>query len=880
MSRPEDPRWRRYLRFWGADAAADAEDELAFHLETRAADLIDRGMTEAAARAQAADEFGDVERIRGELRAIGRRRQQKTRRTRMLADAHADVRLGLRALRRHPAYAASMLATLALVIGATTTVFSLVNGVLLRPLPYSESERLVVAWERNIPRERAENVVSVPMYEAWRERARTLVDAAALVPDRQTLSDGGPERMSGAAVTASWFDVVRVQPALGRGFTEAEARTGDVVVLSHALWRDRFAADPGVLGRQVRMTGRAYTVVGVMPDGFEPPAFGWLGPEQRYWVPFAPDEDNRTWGRFLLVLGRLAPAATPSLADAELRAIMRERAVAEPSLEQWTADVVPLHAQVTGDVATPLLVLLVAVACLLLIGVVNVTNLVLVRAQRRDAEFGLRAAIGAGRGRIARQLGAEALAIAVVAAPLGIMVAALGVRVLAAMLPADVPRAANVRLDSTALGVSLLVTLLATLALGIVPVLRLTRARMHERLRAGGTRVVAGAAGRPLVIAEIALALILAIGAGLAMRSFVALRAVPLGFDAGDVVAFRVSLPADSYESDAARRTFFDGLLGRISAAPGVENVGAVSIRPLGGTGVASTIVPLDGSTPDVAPVADVRVALPDYFATLRIPLRFGSDLEAAARSGVRAVVVNATLARALWPGREAVGERFVVSLNPPDTVTVAGVVGDVRLGGPQAELRPTVYYPEAVQRVETTMDVMVRSTLPPDAIVALARTAVAEQDPSLPVYEIETLEQSVRAVTARHRVELTLLAAFSLVALVLAATGIYGVLAMEVGARSREIAVRLALGAAPGRLRADVVRSTLVLMAAGLAIGAAGALALTRFMASLLFGVQPDDAVTYAGVMLLLVAVGLAAAWLPAQRAAAVDPMESIRAE
>ena len=880
MNAPRDvPYWRRYLRIWGPDRAADIEQELAFHVESRVADLVERGMTERDARAQAASEFGDVAPIRRELDAIGRHRGARVRRSRLLGDLLSDVRLGLRGLVRHPAYTASMLATMALVICATTSVFSLVNGVLLSPLPYPDADALVVAWERNIPRERGENVVSVPMYEAWRERGRTVEEFAGLVPDRQTLSVDGPERVPGAAVTAGWFDVVGVRPALGRGFTEAEARAGNVVVLSHGLWRDRFGSDPSILGQSLRLTGDAYTVVGVMPPGFAPPAFGWLGPDQRYWVPFSPSEDNRTWGRFLLVLGRLAQGATPAQADAELVSIVRERARDDASLEEWTADVVPLHTQVTGEVRGPMIVLLVAVSCLLLIGIVNVTNLVLVRAQRRSAEFGVRAAIGAGRGRIARQLAAEAIAIALVAAPLGIFAAWAGVRGLAAILPSDLPRAANVQLDTTALGVTVLVTGLVTIALALVPVLHLSLAGLHGRLIAGGVRVVGGTGGRSLVIAEIALALVLTVGAGLTMRSFVALRAVPLGYDPSGIVAFRVALPSGSYESDAATRAFFEQLLERMRGAPGVEMAGAVNIRPLGGSGAAATIKPLGGAMPGVAPAADVRIATPEYFATLGIRRIAGEGFSRTVAAGPLSGVVNATLARALWPDRDAVGERFVLAMSPPDTVVVAGVVDDVRLNGPSAAMRPTVYFAHAVQP-ERAMDVVVRASVPAESVVELARRAVADLDPGLPIYEIETLEAGVNEVTGRQRVELTLLAAFSTLALVLAATGIYGVLAMEVGARRREIAVRLALGAAPARVRAEVVRRALVLTVAGLVIGLASALAATRFMASLLFGIQPNDSATYIGVIAVLLAVALVAAWIPARSAAAVDPMESMRVE
>jgi predicted permease len=359
----------------------------------------------------------------------------------------------------------------------------------------------------------------------------------------------------------------------------------------------------------------------------------------------------------------------------------------------------------------------------------------------------------------------------------------------------------------------------------------------------------------------------------------VALRAVPLGFDPGGVVVFRVALPDGSYESPAARRAFFEQLIERIGGVPGIERTGAVNVRPLGSGGAAATVVPLAGAPRGVAPVADVRIATPDYFATLGIKSIAGGGIAIAAVPGARSAVVNVALARALWPDRDAIGERFVLAMTPPDTVTVAGVVNDVRLGGPMADVRPTVYFPHAAQPAGA-MDVVIRASLPVESVVALARRTVTALDGALPIYEIQTLTAEVNEVTARQRVELTLLAAFSMLALLLAATGIYGVLAMEVGARRREIAVRLALGAAPATVRAEVVRRALRLTLAGVVIGLAGALAVTRFMASLLFGIQPTDPATYLGVVTVLLAVAATAAWVPARLAASVDPMESMRAE
>ena len=873
---------RRPLLPWRRDPRSDIEEELVFHLEARVHDLVREGVPEAEARVRAEEEFGSVNRIRCELEDLSRRRRRRERWAALGADAVADVRLGLRALARNRGYAAALLGTLVLVIGATTAVFALVRGILLAPLPYPTSERLVVAWEHNLPRSRPENVVSVPMYEAWAEGVQALAGAAALVPDGNTLNEGDARRVDGAAVTASWFEVVGVPPALGRGFTDEEARAGDMVVLSHGLWRDVFGAEPGIVGRSIRLSGRPHTVVGVMPVGFQPPAFGWLGEDQRYWVPFAPDEGNRSWGRFLLVLGRLAPGATADQADAQVKAVVRNREAEDPQLAEWTADVVPLHEQVTGEVRMPLLVLLVGVTCLLLVGVVNVTTLVLSRAQRREAEFAVRAAIGAGRRRLTRQLAGEAAAVALLAAPLGLLLGWAALRWIAAMLPTDVPRTAGLGVDAAVVGVSFLATVAATVAAGLAPSLRLSMARARDGLRTAGRRVVGGTGGRALVVAEISLALVLATGAGLAMRSYVALRHVPLGFDARETTAFRVDLPDDRYPTDAAVLDFWQRLLERLRAAPGVEAVAAVSVRPLRSGGSATTVAAFQGQGTDARPVADIRIATPDYFRAAGIPRPGGAPFEPDEDftvPGNRQAVVNATLAATLWPGEDPTGRSLTVRLGGDTVWTVAGVVEDVRLAGPATAPRATVYLPHATGALGG-MDVLVRSGLPEASRLALARQALSEVDGSVPLYDVETLEGTVATATARQGVEFALLGGFSLVALLLAATGIHGVLAMEVGGRRREMAVRLALGAAPGRLQREVLVGAAGVTALGLVLGVAGALGLTRFMASLLYGVEPTDPVTFAGVVALLTTVALVAAWIPARRAAAVDPQESMRAE
>lgn len=860
-------------------AHADIEDELSFHLERRVEDLVREGLPEAEARERARREFGDVAKIRRDLSRLERRRS----RGRALGELAGDVGLGLRALRRQPGFAAAMLATLALVIGATTTIAGLVNGVLLRPLPYPESERIAVVWEHNVARGIGENVASVPAFEEWARTSESFGPLAALVPHTATLSEGSVERERGGEVSPAWFDVVGVAPALGRAFEEADP--ADVVLLSHGMWADRFGSDPDIVGRRIRLGAEPRTVLGVMPEGFAPPAFGWLGSTQRYWVPFVPDDDNRSWGRFLLVFGRLASGATVAQADQEMKSIAARRARDDAALEEWTVDVVTLHEQVTGDVRAPLLVLLTAVGFLLAIGLLNATNLVLARSQRRSGELAVRAALGAGRTRIARQLVGEALAIALVAGPLGMLLAWLGVAGLRALLPASVPRSTDVRLDAAALAVAVAAAALTALATGLVPALRAGLRDIDTRLRsAGSSRTTGRGGGRALVVAEVALALVMAVGAGLSARSLAKLRAVPLGFEPEQVVAFRLTLPSDRYAEDE-RRAFFAQLFASLEAQPGIESAGATTGRPITGWGPATRVARFgEALGGGAAQVTDIRVFTPGYFESLRVG-RVAGNLSGAGsgrgsrRGGTTPVVVNESMVRALWPDRDPIGQAAEVSFGTPDTVVVAGVVADVPMADPAQRARPTLYYPYA-DWSETSMDVVVRADLPAAAVVDAARRGVAELDASLPIYDVAVLESTVADATAEERVQSTLLAGFALLAVLLAAVGIYGVLALEVGRRRRELAVRLALGAAPARVRGTVVRDALALTGAGLAIGTAVALLLTRFMASLLYGIEPDDPLTFAGVAGLLLIVAVAAAWPSAHRAATVSPMESMRVE
>ena len=864
--------WVRLIRLVRrSDFEQQIDAEMRYHIEQETADRIRLGMDPDEARRTAHRDFGGVTQQKEAARSA--------RGFPWLDDLGQDLHFALRGLRRAPGASAAAILTLALGVGATTATVSAVNGILLEPMPYPEPDRVVVAWETNPLRRRFANSVAVADFEAWIRGSRSFAGLAAVVPDQQVLDRGRPDRIRGASVSAAWFAVVGVPPALGRGFAEAEATSGAaVIVLSDGLWRDRFGADPAVVGRPVQFQDQRFLVVGVMPRGFRPPAFGWLGPEQRYWIPFAPTAQNRQWGRALLVLGRLRPGVSIAEARSDVAAIMEERARETPESNRgWSATVKGLKTEIVGEVRPPLIVLLVAVAGLLASTTVNVMAITLARIKQRESELALRLALGAGRGRVVRQLVGEALAIALVAAPMGGLLAWLGIQGLAALHPASLPRAENVRMDLAMAGFAVLLAVGATILAAVVPAWRLGRIGLRGFIEAGG-RSTRRALGGRLVVAEVAVALVLTVGATLAMRSFAHLRSTSLGFDAERVTALRVSLPSSRYDA-AATRTFFAGLAERIGRLPMVERVGLVSIRPLGGVRVATTVFPGDRLIEKKdAPSAEVRVASEGYFRALSMAFEEGRYPEPSALGGERPVVITRSLADLLWPGRSPIGLTVRINLNNGIDGRVAALLPDARLSGPAADPRPALYFPfESAAEGEMDLIVKTRGTEP---IASAVQEAVTDLDSSLPVYEIESLGTLVRDSMATDRVIFYLLGGFSLVAILLAAVGVAGVLLVEVGQRRRELGVRLALGADAGELRRSDVRMGLELAGVGVVIGLAAAWYLTRFMRGVLHGVSPADPATFAMVTVTVLGVTLVATFLPAHRATRVDPLEVLRSE
>jgi predicted permease len=850
------------------------DDEMRFHLDMSAEKYMSAGLSPSEARRRALAEFGGTERFKDDAR--------DEYRSRLVDEAGQDIRYATRVLRRQPGFAIAAALTFALGIGASTAIFSVVHGVLLRPLPYPDPDGLVVVWERNAALGNDRNVVSVPNFEAWRDRARSFTGMAALVPSPVTIAGApNPERVMGAEVSPGYFELLGVAPALGRTFLREDERDGgaNVVVLSDGFWRSHFAADAGVLGKTLALDGRPHTIIGVMPRGFDPPQFSWLI-DQAFWRPFAATESNRGWGRFLLVVARLRPDVSLAVARGEMATIAAQRATEVQTNEGWSANVVRLSEQITGDVRLPLLVLLGAVGLLLLMAITNVANLTLGLVRRREHELAIRRAIGATSRRLLRQIVTQSLVVGAVGCAIGVAAAIGGVRMLMALLPPDTPRTTAIGIDSTVLVVTAGVAAIASIAIGAIAALRGGRDDAGS-IRESGGRAAVRARGGSLVTAEIALGLVLTVLAGLTMRTFLALRTVDLGFDSEHVIIARVGLSGARYQAPDAHRLFFDQLLARVRAVPGVEAASTVSTRPFGGMAPATTLGDASAPLTSDSVVADVRYADGALFQALRVPLLAGATFDArdAAAGAPPRAIVNQALARKLWPTGNPIGRRLRVPMFNGIEPEVIGVVGDVHLMDARTPPRSTVYLSNARFPSEV-LDLVVRGSADEASLVASLRAEVTALDAAVPVYQVTTMDGLVGRSLARDRFTAVMLGAFAVVSLLLAAVGIYGVFAADVAQRRKEIGIRMALGAPSGGVIALVMRRAVIRAAVGVALGVVGALVAARAMRSLLFGVGATDPVSFVGVVVLLLVVAVAATLVPALRASRVSPLVAIRTD
>ena len=876
-------------------AEREVDDELRFHLESRVAELVGRGHARADAEQEAAREFGDVGAARVELTAIDRRRLRRAERGEWWTGWVQDVRYAVRALGRQPGFTTAVLLTVALGVGANGAVFSAADAALLRPLPYQEPDRLVHLWQTSTAALSVKNDLSYPNFLDWRERSRSFSGLAGYHTNRMVLIGRDQPRVLWTAKTsANFFDVLGARPALGRLFAPGEdaVGAGRVVVLSHELWAREFGADARVLGSAVNLDGAPYTVVGVLPRQFQ---FARAGAADA-WVPIDRGADMRERRRtsWFNVIGRLAPGVSLARAQREMDAVARDLAREFPDANaDRGALVVPLREELTGAVRPLLLVLLGAAACVLLVGLANVASLLLVRGTARQQELGVRAALGAGQGRIVRQLLTESVLLAVAGGAIGVAVAQLGLRALVAAIPPErlrgMPYLADVGVSWRVVAGMLLVSLVAGLAFGAMPALRVRRGQLSQLLRDGGRASsggsAAGGARDLFVAAQLAMTVVLVTGAALLGKSLTRVLAIDPGFRAERVFTVYLPLPRIEYASSAKQVDFFTRLEERVRALPGVEAAGLTSKLPLDwGNSTSFRIVGQPEPEPGRAPSASFRSVTPGYFRALGIPLVRGAVLSAPAdardSTAAREVVISETLARKAFGNEDPVGRQLATSATAPGR-TIVGVVGDVAIGRLEDEVPPAMYFALA-DSPESAMRLAVRTRGDVAGLEASIRRVVRDIDPQVALYQAYPMESLVRQSESvfMRRFPLLLFGAFAATALALAVVGTYGVISYAVAQRARELGIRIALGARSGHVVATVVRHAVVLAAVGIGVGLVSAALLSRFAASLLFGVGAGDPASYAAAAVLLAAVAAAAAAVPAWRATRVDPVRALRNE
>ena len=802
-----------------------------------------------------------------------------------------DLWYGARLLRKTPGFSAVALATLALGIGATTAIFSVVDAVLLKPLPFRNAERLVAVWESNGAVTRETTFTAPWNFREWRKQVQAL-EALAAIHDLHINLTGGPngridpEELLAERVSAGLFPLLGVNPILGRAFRADEDRPGraNFALLSHRLWQRLFGGQTTIAGQSIRLDGAAYTVLGVLPAGFSV-----LDSGVDIWLPLALDPDDARAAnlRYLEVIARLGPRVGIERARSEMETIGVRLEAANPGLDKgWRPVLVPLRQELAGHAEPALLTLGAAVGFLLLIACANVANLLLARGAARRKEVAIRAALGASRGRIAAQLLSESVLLALGGGVLGTALARGGIGLLARFGPANLPGLTHAALDGRLLLFTVVVSVGVGLLSGLAPAIQASETNVNAALIEGGRGGTAGHGGRrmrnALVVFEVALAVVVLIGGGLSMRSFVRLRAADPGFQPSGLLTFRLPLAGGRNAAPGRRAAFFQEVEDRIAALPGVRGVGAVNALPLGGLGVGTAFAVADrpAPPPDQRPMALLRTASPAYFRTMGIPLLAGRAFAASdTAQALPVVIVNRKLASRFWPAENPIGGRLTVDAIDGRVAEVVGVVGDVKPESLDGEDWPTVYNPYA-QAPASTMVVVVRTGQEPRSLAAAVEREVHGLDAAQPVADVRTMEDVLAGVVAGPRFNAALLGIFAQIAFVLAAVGIYGVISYDVSQRTHEIGIRAALGAQPTAVLKLILGQGARLAACGIALGMAAAFALTRLMANLLYQVKPTDAWTFSAVPLLLGAVALLASYIPSRRAMALDPMAALRHE
>jgi len=887
--------WNR-IRSWASAILrrsrieSEMNTELRFHIEARAEDLVRNGVPHEKALLQARIEFGGIESAKEECR--------DARRVSLIETLVRDVRHSLRMLRSSPGFSIVAILTLALGIGANTAIFSVVDSVLLRPLPYADPASLVIVWENSSQHPNPHNTVSPPDFLDWSSRNAVFSGMAAIFDQRANLTGNGlPEEIVLQDVSANFFSVLGVNTVLGAGFTDENDQPGhdNVVVLSFGFWKERYASDHSIVGKTIVLNGHPLSVVGVAPEGFD-----WFikdgsltGAKPQMWSPWiipGAFHDRRNVGRFMTVVARLKPGVAVTRAQADMNTVAVQIAKEYPDFNgYWGVNVVPLRQQISGDLRPALLILFGAVIFVLLIACANVSSLLLARASAREMEMAVRTAVGASPWRIACQLLTESILLAAVGGGIGVVLAVWGTNALLAASPRNLLDMRSATIDARVLAFAAGSTLLAGLLFGFLPSYISAHSRISETLKEGG-RGSSSAKYRSVtrgafVVLQMCLALVLLAGSGLLIRSFIRLVGVDPGFDSNHLLTFKVSLPSSKYRTDPACLAFFQQLLSRVSHLPGVRSVTMNSFPPFSGLGAETGVHVLSQPRRSLMdlPVAAVRVVGPHYFDTMGIPLRAGRAFTEQELAGARhVVVINQAFAEKYMSGVNPLGQQAVIfmksleeSQNAPSLIV--GVVGDVRQMGLETPGEPTVYWPHP-ELVYSEMTILVRTWKDPLSLVSAVRNELQQMDPQQPMAAVATMDQLLGDSLSRSRFTMLLLGIFAAIALLLASVGIYGVIAYGVAQRTQEFGIRIALGAG----RRDVLRLVLGqgtrLALWGIGLGVIFALALTKFLAALLYGISPADPLTFAAVASLLVLVALAACYVPAQRATRVDPIEALR--
>ncbi|HEY3454448.1 MAG TPA: ABC transporter permease [Bryobacteraceae bacterium] len=866
-------------RLWRRETLErDLGRELQFHIEERISALKSTGLSEDEARRRVRQEFGGIEQVKEECR--------DARGTTRLASTWQDARYGLRLLRRRPGFSAIVIGTLAIGIGANTAIFSVVDGVLLRPLPYPHSDRLVRVWEGKPSKGFSRNVVNGLNFLDWRDRSHSFTQMAAIGSGNSNISGAGdPVAVPAMRVSPEFFSILGISAYLGRTFLPEEGKPGhsDSVILSYSFWQTHFGSDRGTLGRKITINGSPSTIVGVMPAGFTFPNI-----EADIWTPL-PITRSKEWegGRFLGVIARLKSGISLEKAQEDMTRVATQLANERPDYDKgWSAEVVPFLEDATTTVRLPLLVLLIAVGFVLLVACANLANLLLMRGTQRLPEIAIRAALGAGKLRLVQQLLSETLVLAMTGWGAGILVAYAALKGLLAIIPTDnaLPRMQAIHLDARVFLFSFAIALLTTLLFGGIPAFRIAQGNVQGNLKSGSSRTGVGVNRGfryAFVITEIALSLLLLAGAGLMLRSFAHLLAVNPGFVTDHVLTMNLFISTAKFGEPAQRGRYVDELLNEIRNVPGVQSAGSAHFLPMTGMVSGSCFSrlgePLVASS---SPVADFLVITPGYLRAMRIPLLAGRDFGSRDTFGAPSVVlINHAFATKYFPKENPIGQKLNICWTIKSPATIVGVVSDARQTDLQTQPRPTIlldnsqgamYFANLTVRTREDAHQMTRSVV----------AAIHRINPDQAVSSVRSMDDVLSNSVARPRLQVILLATFAAIAVLLAALGVYGVLSYSVVQRMQEIGIRVAVGATAADVLRMILKEGMVLLAAGAGVGITATLLLTRLLKSLLFDVQPTDPLTLACVTVILIAVALVAMLIPARRALQVDPVIALRYE